>query len=100
VAKILDCLAGKMEPSDLVQFAEEEGNPAPICEAYYYAAERCLLDDRRAEARRWLQKCVDTRLVLDPNSHTIDAMNEFHLARWRLDSEFGDRVDDAPSPSP
>ena len=39
---------------------------------------------RIEEARECFRKCVETGLVLDPDSSLLDAKNEFHLARWRL----------------
>jgi hypothetical protein len=86
--KILECLSGELTPEELVAAAHSEDPPNEerLCEAYYYAGETCLLGQRSEEARGWFQKCVETGLVLDPDSNQLDAKNEFHLARWRLDS--------------
>ncbi|MCK4341952.1 MAG: protein kinase [Phycisphaerae bacterium] len=82
--KMLECVAGKIEPEGLTASADPE-NPEDVCESYYYAGEACLLSRRIDAARQCFQKCVETGLVLDPNSDKLDAMNEYHLARWRLD---------------
>ena len=80
---ILRCLAGESTPTDLVNTAGRQ-NKEQICEAYYYAGEACLLQDREDAARGWFRKCVDTGLVLDVDQWPPDLMNEFHLASWRL----------------
>lgn len=82
-AKIFACLGHKLRPDELVAAAGE--NPERVCEACYYAGERCRLDGQLDEARAWFQKCVETDVVLDPDSTTLDPMNEHHLAVWRLD---------------
>lgn len=81
---ILDCLAGNLAPAELVAMADEASR-SQRCEACYYAGEACLLRDQRAEAARWFEMCVDTTLVLDPAARALAPMNEYHLARWRLD---------------
>jgi hypothetical protein len=87
LARIIDCVAGECSPDELVQRADPE-ECEQVCEAYYYAGEVCLLDDRPDQARDYLQKCVGTGLVFDPTSPVEDTelMNEYHLARWRLRS--------------
>ena len=95
--KIFECLAGELTPEELVAAVQSEDPPNEehLCEAYYYAGEACLLGRRSEEARAWFQKCVETGLVLDPDSIKLDAKNEFHLARWRLDSLTADKGEDA-----
>ena len=83
--RILSCLAGELPPAELVKSANL-ANPEQVCESYYYAAEACLLRGEIGEARDWFRKCVQTGVVLDPDSAQLDPMNEYHLARWRLDS--------------
>jgi tetratricopeptide (TPR) repeat protein len=85
--KILACLAGELAPEDLVRSADPR-EPEHICEAFYYAAEACLLDDRVDEALAWFRKCVETGLVFDPDSSTLVLINEYHLARWRLEQSY------------
>jgi len=82
--KILECLAGRIEPEELATSADPD-NPEDVCESYYYAGEACLLNRRIEEARECFGQCVATGLVLDLDSTKLDAMNEFHLARWRLE---------------
>ena len=82
-ADIFDCLLGDISPAAFARRADETDAEA-VCEAAYYAGEACLLMDRPNEARRWFRECYKTDLVFDPNSDTIDPMNEYHLARWRL----------------
>ncbi len=90
--KILACLAGELAPDQLAEAAGAQGDPEKVCEAYYYAGEACLLDARTDEARAWFEKCVATSLVLDPVTPptSLDPMNEYHLARWRLDDLNGE----------
>ena len=96
--KIFACLAGELLPSELAAAADPE-NPEQVCEGYYYAGEVCLLNGRLDEARKWFQLCAATQLVLDPDSTSLDAMNEYHVALWRLDlPEAGDRT--APRRAP
>jgi tetratricopeptide (TPR) repeat protein len=86
LATIVDCLAGDMEPEELMQIASDDGNRQLVCEACYYAAEKCLLDGQGFEARRYFEACVGTGLAVDPDTDPVVPMNEFHLARWRLDT--------------
>jgi tetratricopeptide (TPR) repeat protein len=83
LAKIFGCLAGESTPDQLMQTADPN-SVVQRCEGAYYAGEVCLLNGRPAAARKWFQMCVDTGLIFDPNSDSLDPMNEFHLARWRL----------------
>ena len=82
---IFRSLSGELTPAELVGTADED-QPEQLCEAYYYAGEVCLLDERIEEAREWFRKCVDTGLVLDQDQFPPNPMSEYHLARWRLDS--------------
>jgi tetratricopeptide (TPR) repeat protein len=84
--KIFECLNGQLAPADLVKAA---ANDEHLCEAYYYAGESCLLHGQTTEALEWFQKCVDTQLLFDPNTWTLEPMNEYELARWRLESLTG-----------
>ncbi len=81
--KILECLAGKIKPDELAASADAD-NLEDVCESYYYAGEAFLLSRRTDEARQCFGRCVATGLVFDPDSTKLDAMNEFHLAQWRL----------------
>jgi len=81
---MLECLAGTVDPSELSALVDEDCLES-ACEFYYYAGESCLLNDRPKAARGWFEKCLGTGLALDPDSTKLDAMNEYHLARWRLD---------------
>lgn len=87
-SEILKCLAGKIEPEALVGSADP-ANLEHVCESSYYAGEACLLQGRFDQARRFFRQCVGTGLMVDPNSERLDAMNEYHLARWRLRSFSG-----------
>jgi tetratricopeptide (TPR) repeat protein len=81
--QIFDCLDGKLTPGQLAASAEANGEPAGLCEGYYYAGEAALLDGSIAEARGWFQKCIDTGVKYDPDN-TLDTMSEYDLARRRL----------------
>jgi tetratricopeptide (TPR) repeat protein/predicted Ser/Thr protein kinase len=83
LARVYACLAGESAPSELASLATP-GDLRRICEAYYYAGESCLLRGEPEAARGWFEQCVATDLMLDPDEFPPDAMNEFHLARWRL----------------
>ncbi len=85
LARILACFAGAIEPAALLADVER-GNPKQVCECSYYAGEAYLLRGLTAEARNCFQASVDTGLALDPDTYPPDPMNEYHLARWRLDS--------------
>jgi serine/threonine protein kinase len=81
--EILACLAGDREPDALVA-AAAEGNPRQRCEACFYAGEACLLAGQIDRAREWFQCAEATGLVFDPDSASLAAMAEYHLAVWRL----------------
>ncbi len=93
LAKILACLAGELSPEDLANAADPY-NREQVCESFFYAAERCLLQGRDDDACRWFRKCAETDIALDLDSANLDPMNEFHLALWRLDSLCGDGADE------
>jgi len=80
LATILACLAGDVAPEELAAAAADS---VQRCEAYYYAGEACLLEDRPDAARTWFQACVDTGIESDPAEHW-ESMSEYQLARWRL----------------
>ncbi|MBU0637327.1 MAG: protein kinase [Planctomycetes bacterium] len=84
--QILRCLAGQLSPDELVADGRARNNPEQLCEAYYYAGEVHLLMDDRAEAREYFQLCVQTGVEFDPDSGMGTPMNEWELARWRLDT--------------
>jgi serine/threonine protein kinase len=81
--KYLNCLAGRIEPEELIGLADP-ADTKEVCESHYYAGEALMLAGRMEEARRCFEICVSTNLLIDPESPTMDAMNEYHLARWRL----------------
>ncbi len=92
LAAILDCVAGSIAPKELVARAgADPTQPERRCEAYYYAGEACLLQGDREHAREWFLCCVRTDLALDPHSSPPDPMNEYHLAKWRLNQLTGQR---------
>ena len=83
LARVFDCLEGRLAPADLID--EADATPAQRCEGYYYAGEASLLAGRPAEAVAWFTRCRDTGLVKDPGTVT-DPMSEYELAVWRLDT--------------
>ena len=95
--QVLRCLAGQLGPQELVADGAARNNPEQLCEAYYYAAEVCLLSDQPAQAREWFERCVQTGVQFDPDTAPATPMNEYELAQWRLDSLFADQ---APSSQP
>ena len=80
LAGVLDCLAGDLMPDELVAVADGDRQ---LCEAYYYAGERYLLEDRSDEAHEMFSACVGTGKSMDHNN-VFDRMSEFELAQWRL----------------
>jgi hypothetical protein len=84
-----------LSPERLVTVAADRNDPQYLCEAYYYAGEVCLLSGRRTEARKWFERCASTGVEFDPDTDPVAPMNEYELARWRLDSLFA-----APDPTP
>ena len=92
--EIFRCLDGQLAPGDLVANAVERNDHEHICEAYYYSGEVCLLSGNRAEARKWFEKCVQTGVEFDLDVGPATPMNEYELARWRLETLFAD-----PAPS-
>jgi tetratricopeptide (TPR) repeat protein len=85
LTRILRCLSGDLAPAELVAAAQSEGQETQICEALYYAGEASLLDGRERAACEWFAECVETGVVHDTMSDPFDPMNEWILARWRLD---------------
>ena len=93
VAAVIDTVCGG-EASDvelLVADASRRKNLEQLCEAYYYAGEVCLLADATGRGRGYFAQCVDTGLLYDPNTEIATPMNEFELARWRLETRFEGR---------
>jgi len=95
LVRVYACLAGELAPSELVSAAKPD-DPQQICEACYYAGEVARLRGQPQAARGWFEQCVATDLMLDPDEFPPDAMNEFHLARWRLSQLDGDGLSAAP----
>ncbi len=85
LAQVLDCLSGQITPEALVAWAaaREEPDGPQVCQACYYAAERCRLEGRTEEAMGYFDRCIRTGVRFDPNAPTLDPMNEYHLALWR-----------------
>lgn len=82
---ITNFFAGELTPDELVAAAGPT-NEEWICESYYYAGEACLLKGQIAEALEWFEKCVQTNLMFDVDGWPPVPMNEYHLARWRVNS--------------
>ena len=75
---------GTIQPSVLVASANPV-NPADVCERHYYAGEASLLHGEIADACTYFHGSLATDLALQPGTISGDPMNEWHLARWRLD---------------
>jgi tetratricopeptide (TPR) repeat protein len=95
MSTLFQCLRGEISPDEL-RATTAPRSKTYTCEACYYAGETCLLRARAArnveEVKRWLavagdafRACVDTGLVLEEGKYRPQAMNEYHLAVWRLD---------------
>lgn len=96
LVKIFACLDGNRIADARVAAADSK-DPEHVCQGYYYAGEASLLDGRTDKARDWFQKCVDTNLAFDQDMFPPDPMNEYHLARWRLEQL---TAEDAPIAQP
>jgi len=86
--QVFRCLAGELNPDELVADGVARNNLEQLCEAYYYAGEACLLAGDRAAACKWFEHCVQTGLDFDPDTAMGTPMNEYELAHWRLESLF------------
>jgi serine/threonine protein kinase/Tfp pilus assembly protein PilF len=84
--QVFRCLASRITPDELVADGAARDNLEQLCEAYYYAGEACLLSNQPRQARRWFEQCVQTGLEFDPDTSPVVPMNEYELARWRLES--------------
>lgn len=80
-APVLDYLRGTARLADAEAAAGVSGAPDPgrLCELYFYAGQKALLDGDPAQARRWFQQSVDTGVV-EFNEH---AMARRALARLK-----------------
>jgi len=87
LAQVLDCLSGRTTPEALVAWAAARENPdGPlVCQACYYAGERCRLEGRMEAAWNCFDRCIRTGVQFDPEAPSLDPMNEYHLALWRRD---------------
>lgn len=101
------CLTGELDPQELIARAKV-GTPTERCEAYYYAGEVYRLKASETpdpdQAREWMSQavscfdaCVATGLIFDPENVLLDPMNEYHLAKWRLETLAAARTSSAPS---
>ncbi|MCP3902457.1 MAG: protein kinase [Planctomycetes bacterium] len=86
LGKVFRCLGGRITPEELVAEGTARDDLEKLCEAYYYAGEACLLARRTGAARTWFERCVETGVQFDPDSTPALPMNEFELARWRLET--------------
>lgn len=84
VRTIFGCLAGRFLPTELEDLAPAN-NPEAVCEAHYYAGEIHLLRGELEAARACFQRCLDTDFLFDLDPFPPEPMNEYLLARWRLD---------------
>lgn len=92
---ILKCLAGKKPFEKLIEEAKNSQDLQKFCEASYYAGEDSRLRGQARAAKQLFTQCVDTGLVFQKRTWFdggFDVMNEWHLARWRLD-QMGARGD-------
>ena len=84
--QIFRCLAGKISPEELVEEAIERENEEHECEANYYAGEVYLLKNQKSAACRHFEQCVMLGVDFDFDAIPLSPMNEYDLARWRLDT--------------
>lgn len=84
ISLIASCVCGELAPADLVAAARQRGGNDFTCEASYYAGEMARLHGRPNDAREFFTASVNTNCLFDSDSDTLDPMNEWHLARWRL----------------
>lgn len=76
---VLNYLRGEATMDTALVAARLDGRPDPgrLCELYYYAGQKALLDGDKAQARQWLRKAVDTG---------VRGFNEFNFAQRALDA--------------
>jgi tetratricopeptide (TPR) repeat protein len=98
--QIFRCLAGDVTPDELVADAAQRGHREQLCEAHYYAAEACLHAGRPADARRRFEQCLATGVAHDLDVFPPVPMNEYELARWRLETLVGGEAGSAPQENP
>ncbi len=84
LSEIFECLAGNIQPEELAASADP-ADPVDACKSHYYAGEASLLQGRIDEARMYFHGSMATGLAMQPGSASGDPMNEYHLARWRLE---------------
>src|SRR6185312_4708240 len=74
--QILQMLTGKSDYSHALKAATENAkDTSQLCELYFYAGEKSLIDGDRRHAREFFQKAVDTG---------ISEYKEYSMARRRL----------------
>lgn len=95
--QVFRCLDGQLPPGEFVAEVRSRDVKKQLCEACYYAGEACRLAGRPDEARRWFQECVSTGVEYDLESGNPTPMNEYELARWRLET-LAAEVDSASPP--
>ncbi len=78
------CLDNELAPEQLMEMVAPTDRERR-CEAAYYAGEACLARGERAEARSWFEAATATGLVFDPDTVQLTLMNEYELAKWRLE---------------
>ena len=84
IQSILACLGGDLSRNELVRIAETSGDPVHVCEAYYYAGERTLLNGAVEDSREWFEKCLGTGVTYEAGDY-LGSISEIELAEWRLD---------------
>lgn len=85
---IIDCISGKKTPTEMIDSVREDrlhpNRLKNLCEAYFYAGMASRPSQDIEQARDYFQRCLDTRLEVDPEPATGDPMSEFELAEWQL----------------
>ena len=65
--------------------ATARGNSERRCEAHYYAGEVYRLAGDLKRAQLCFEQCVRTGVRYDLDTLSLNPMNEWELARWRLE---------------
>lgn len=81
---VFDALAGEAASDELLRIAGGESDVG-VCRASYYAGEAALHAGDTPRAVAFFRRAVERGPVFDEDPFSPGPIDEFHLARWRLD---------------
>lgn len=86
-ALLVGYYAGRVSREDLIA---EASSASRHCEASYYVGEKVLCEEGPEAARIWFMRCIAT---------DVRHLDEYHLARLRLDGDWASGSDRSPAAS-